>query len=181
MYRINDLIRLDRKLFHTNDLAVLWGIANQQTLYMTISRYMDKGVLLPIYKGLYATVPISALNPLELGRAIIHRYTYLTTETVLSQAGVMSQAVYDVTFVADQSKRITVGPWSFRFRRLKTGFLYHPAGIVSQNGILTATVERAAADMLYFSPRYHFDIPESIDFEKVRSIQKEIGYPNARP
>ena len=31
--------------------------------------------------------------------------------------------------------------------------------------------------MLYFNPRYHFDIREAIDFEKVHVIQKEIGYP----
>jgi len=40
-----------------------------------------------------------------------------------------------------------------------------------------ATLERAAADMLYFNPKYHFDVRESIDFKKVETIQKEVGYP----
>src|SRR3972149_7045976 len=97
MYRMSELLQLDRKVFHTNDLAILWGITNKHNLYMTITRYIDKGVLFSVYKGLYSTVPISSLDPLELGTAIIHRY--------------------------------------------------------------------------------HFDVPESIDFEKVRSIQKGIGYP----
>jgi len=177
MYRISELIRLDRKVFHTNDLAVLWGIANRHNLYMTITRYIDKGVLFPVYKGLYSTVPVSSLDPLELGAAIIHRYTYLTTESVLAQAGVITQRVYDYTFVADRSRRISVGQCSFRFRKLKDDFLYHPAGIVNRNGVFVASTERAAADMLYFNPKYHFDVPESIDFNKVRSIQKEIDYP----
>jgi len=179
MYRISELTQLDRKLFHTNDLALLWKITNRQNLYMTITRYIDRGILFPIHKGLYATVPPSALDPLELGKAVIHRYTYLSTETVLFQAGVISQPVYEYTFVAGRSARITVEPWTFRYRQLKDEYLYNPAGIVDQNGNFVATVERAAADLLYFNPRYHLDIPENIDFEKVESLQKEIGYPHA--
>jgi hypothetical protein len=176
MYRISELLQIDRKLYHTNDLAVLWGIANRQTLYVTISRYVDQGVLFPVYKGLYATVPVDSLDPLALGAAIIHRYTYLTTESVLAQAGAIAQRVYDYTFASDQSRRVTVGRWSFRFRQLKDEYLYHPLGISSQNGIFIASPERAAADMLYFNPRYYFDVPESIDFDQVRALQKEIGY-----
>jgi hypothetical protein len=177
MYRISELNQLDRKIFHTNDLAILWGIADKHNLYMTVTRYIDKGILFPIYKGLYATVPVSSLNPLELGRAIIHRYAYLSTETVLSQAGIISQIVFDITFVADKSMRVSVGGRSFRFRKLKGDFLHNPTGITNQNGIFVASIERAVADMLYFSPRYHLDGFERVDFEKVRSMQKEIGYP----
>lgn len=181
MYRISELIRLDRKLFHTNDLAILWGIADKHNLYMTISRYIDRGILFPVYKGLYSTVPLTSLDPLQLGQAIIHRYTYLTTESILSQAGIISQIVYDYTFAAELSRRATVGQWSFRFRKLKDDYLYNPAGIVTQNGVFVATVERAVADMLYFNPKYHFDVSQSIDFDKVRLIQKEVGYLNDRP
>jgi len=177
MYRISELIKLDHKIYHTNDLAVLWDIANKNTLYTTIKRYVQKGVLIPIYKGLYSTVPISQLDPLELGKAIIHRYTYLTTESVLVQAGVIAQATYAYTFVSDLAKKVTVGSMLFLFRQLKDEYLYNPTGIVNQNGIFLATTERAAADMLYYNPKYHFDIPESIDFEKVKSIQQEVGYP----
>ncbi|MFZ2095048.1 MAG: hypothetical protein WAV05_00285 [Anaerolineales bacterium] len=177
MYRISELIQLDKKLVHTNDLAILWGIKNRQTLYQTITRYIDKGILFQVYKGLYATVPPESLNPLELGRAIIHRYAYLTTETVLAQAGVISQRVFAYTFATDQSKHLSVGQWTFRFRKLKEIYLYNTAGIDEQNGSFVATLERAVADMLYFNPRYHFDLREAIDFEKVHALQREIGYP----
>ncbi len=177
MYRISELLQLDRDLYHTNDLATLWGIEDRHNLYMAISRYIDRGILFPIYKGLYATVPLASLNPLELGVAIIHRYTYLSTETVLAQAGVISQVVYDYTFIADQSRRVTIGEWSFRFRQLKDDYLYHPAGIDQRDGVYTASLERAVADMLYYAPSYHFDIPEAIDFERVRFIQRQVGYP----
>lgn len=176
MYRINKLLGQNQKLYHTNDLAILWGIKNRQTLYMTISRYLDRGILFHVYKGLYAVVPISDLDPIELGKAIIHRYTYLSTESVLAQAGIISQIVYDYTFVADCSKRIQVADWSFRFRQMKDEYLYHPSGISGHESGLTATPERAVADILYYNPQYHFDVPGLINFDKVRAIQEEVGY-----
>jgi hypothetical protein len=177
MYRISELLKLDRKIYHTNDLALLWGISNKNTLYTAIKRYVQKGILLPIYKGLYATVPIKELNPLELGKAIIHRYAYLSTESVLAQAGIITQVTYAYTFVSSQSNRVTVGSMSFLFRKIKDEYLYNPVGITNQRGNFVATTERAVADMLYFNPKYHFDFAELIDFEKVKHIQKEIGYP----
>jgi len=177
MYRINELLQIDRKLFHTGDLAVLWDISNKNTLYTTIKRYVRKGLLKPVYKGLYVTVPLPQLDPLELGKAIIHRYTYLSTESVLVQAGVIFQATYAYTFVSDLPKKVTVGSMSFLFRQLKPEFLNNPAGVLDRNGVFIASTARAVADMLYFNPRYHFDAPQSIDFDKVKSIQKEVGYP----
>jgi hypothetical protein len=178
---MSELNQLGRRLFHTNDLAILWKITSRHNLYVTITRYLDKGILFSVYKGLYSTVPLTSLDPLELGQAIIHRYTYLTTESVLAQAGVIFQTVYDYTFVADRSKRVTVGSWSFRYRQLKDDYLHNPAGIVYRDGIFAASTERAVADMLYFNPKYHFDIPQSIDFDKVSLIQKEVGYPYVEP
>jgi hypothetical protein len=74
-----------------------------------------------------------------------------------------------------------VGKWSFRYHKLKEVYLHNPTGIISQNGIFLASIQRAVADVLYFNPKYHFDIPESIGFDKVRLIQEKVGYPYARP
>ena len=158
MYRISELIQLNKKLYHTNDLAILWRISKRQTLDQTITRYIDRGILFPIYKGLYSTVPIESLDPVELGRSLIHRYAYLTTETILAQAGVILQSVYAYTFATDQSKRVSIGKWTFRYRKLKDLYLHNPAGSLVQQGNFAATVERAVADLLYFDPKYHFDL-----------------------
>ncbi|KKS31277.1 MAG: Formate-tetrahydrofolate ligase, partial [Candidatus Amesbacteria bacterium GW2011_GWA2_42_12] len=100
MYRISELIKLDRKLYHTQDLAILWKISNKNTLYTTVKRYVKKGILFQVYKGLYSTIPLPQLNPLELGKAIIHDYTYLTNESVLAQFGIINQISNSYTFVA---------------------------------------------------------------------------------
>lgn len=176
MYRINELLKLDRKLYHSNDLAILWGTSNKNTLYTTIKRYVKKGILLPIFKGLYATIPLEQLDPLELGQAIIHNKTYLTMESVLAQQGIITQRLYMYTFVSHISKKVTLGRTTFLYRKLKETYLNNPTGIDLRNGISIATVERAIADMLYFNPQYHFDLTDAIDWAKVKKIQKEIGY-----
>lgn len=176
MYRINKLVKLNRKIYHTNDLAILWKITNKNTLYTTIKRYVKKGILISIYKGLYLTIPLSEIDPQELGKAIIHEYTYLSTESVLFQNGLISQVNYSFTFVAGKSKKITVKDISFLYRRLKDEFLLNPAGIENRDGLLMASPERAVADMLYFNPNYHFDLTRAINWSKVKQIQKEVGY-----
>ena len=176
MYRINELLASNQRLFHTNDLAVLWRMENRQTLYKTISRYLAKGILFKVFKGLYSIVPLKDLNPVTVGQAVIHQYTYLSTETVLAQAGIISQLVYNWTFIASVSKRVVVGDWSFRYRQMKDEFLFSLSGIGFDNGNRVALPDRAVADLLYYNPHYHFDVPELIDFDSVRWIQKEVGY-----
>lgn len=176
MYRINELIKLDRRLYHTNDLAVLWGISNKNTLYTTIKRYVHKGIFIPIYKGLYSTVPVAQLNPLELGLAIIHRFAYLSTESVLATAGIISQNSQSFTFVSSLSKKVSVEGWTFAYRKLKDEYLNNPTGLVNQGGVFVATVDRAVADMQYFNPRYHFDVPGIIDWDQVKIVKQEVGY-----
>jgi len=100
----------------------------------------------------------------------------ISTESVLAQAGVITQTVYAYTFVSSLPKKTTVDSISYLFRKLKDEYLYNPAGIVNQGGFFVASTERAVADMLYFNRKYHFDVLESIDFKKVKFIQKEVGY-----
>lgn len=176
MYRLGELIRLDRKLYHTNDLAILWGISNKNTLYTTIKRYVGKGVLFPIYKGLYSTVVVSQLNPLELGVAVIHKFAYLSTESILFSASIISQKPNGYTFISGISKKITINGTSFIYRQLADKYLNNPSGLSNQNGIFVASTERAVADLKYFNPRYHFDLPDNIDWGKVNVIEKEVGY-----
>jgi acyl-[acyl carrier protein]--UDP-N-acetylglucosamine O-acyltransferase len=113
---------------------------------------------------------------LELGVSIIHKYVYISTETVLSKAGIISQTVYPYTFISSVSKKMEYNQYSFYYRKLKDEFLHNTAGIVYNNGIYTATPERAVADLLYFDPHYHFDIRQAINWENVKHIQKEVGY-----
>lgn len=176
MYKIDILLKQNQKIFHTKDLALLWQIQNLNTLYTSIKRYVQKGILIKIQKGLYATVPLENLDPLKLGLAVLHDFAYLSTESVLTLAGVIFQSANYLTFVSDHSQKFSVGKNSYLVRRMKNEFLYQSVGIEEKNGVRIATVERAVADLLYFDPSSHFDNRKGINWLKVREIQKEVGF-----
>lgn len=181
MSRINNhnytdtLLKQTERLFHTQDLGVLWGIKNQQTLYTTISRYTKKGVLTPLHKGLYTTITIDQLDPYQLGVKALHSYAYVSCETMLMSYGMINSNPPVVTLISTYSRYFQIGQHHYRSRRLQDQFLYNAAGIKINAGILVATPERAIADMLYFNPRAHFD--GLVDWKTVQKLQTLIGYP----
>ena len=175
MYRINVLLKQKRKLFHTRDLALLWGNPVPNTLYTTIKRYVQRGILIPIHKGFYSVMPISKIDPAILGISYLHTYAYLSLESILIEGGVIFQKGEYITLVSNVSKKFTVGSYTYLVRKMKDGFLYNTAGIIDHH-VRRATLERAVADMFYFNPKFYFDNPKAIDWMRVKEIQKEVGY-----
>jgi len=173
--RIALLAKTGEKVFHTNDLANLWNIQNENTLRITLKRYVENGLIYRIYKGFYSILPINEIDPILMGTKAIHQFCYLSTETVLYREGYIFQNIDYLTFIGSKSLRFTIGKNKFISRQLDEKYLYNTEGISSNNSIKTAILERAVCDMLYFNPNYHFD--RSIDWKKIRSMQKKIGYP----
>ncbi len=158
MYRIDQLLKANRKLFHTKDLALLWGITNSNSLYTLIKRYVERGILIPIHKGFYSTVSLDQIDTLRLGLGYLHRYAYLSCESILLQEGIISQYSGTITLVSDVSKRFILEGNEYLVRKLNIQYLYNDNGLIRNNGVLEASPDRAVADMLYFNPKYHFDI-----------------------
>lgn len=175
--RIVILARQPYPIFHTRDLARLWDIKNLNTLYTLLKRYTKKGILFRIYKGLYSLRELKNLDPMLLGVKALHDYAYVSTETILVEKGIMNQIIHNYTLISGHSRRFQIGQHSFVSRQMNDKFLYNTAGIIHENGMMKATLERAVADLLYFNPKAYFDGMKLIDFNKVRALQKEIGYP----
>lgn len=182
MYKIKkdkkliSLLREGRELYHTQDLGVLWGISNENTLYTTIKRYIKSGVLFRVHKGLYSIKKIDQIDKINLGLTSLHRYGYLSTESVLVKAGIIFQDIKYITFVSDISRKFKINGNHFLVRKMNPIYLYNNVGIYIKNNQRIASTERAVADMIYFNPKYHFDGENIIDWEKVKEIKKQIGY-----
>lgn len=170
------LLKQKRKLFHSNDLSLLWGVTNKNTLYTTIKRYKQKGVLIPIHKGFYSVVPLSELDPIALGISFLHNYAYLSTETILSREGIIAQAIFPITLLSNISKKFELAGNDYLVRKMKDEFLYNDLGISKKGEYKEASIERAVADLLYFNPKYYFGNQKLIDWGKVKNIQKEVGF-----
>ncbi|KKQ91607.1 MAG: hypothetical protein UT58_C0018G0002 [Microgenomates group bacterium GW2011_GWC1_39_7b] len=160
MYKIDkqtQLLRSTQNLFHTQDLALLWGVSNRNTLYTTIKRYVQNGILIPVVKGLYSKIPLDQINQYALGTALIHRFCYVSCETVLSNTGVINQEIIPITFVSSISTKIEFNGTLFIYRKLKPEILFNPDGVEKGEGYFIASKKRAISDMLYFNPRYYLD------------------------
>ena len=176
--RFADIALLDEEIFHTTDLANLWNIRNKNTLYKTLSRYSSQGIIHRIYNGLYSIYEMKDIDSYLLGVKILHGSAYVSTETILYDAGIINQKPREITFAGPISKRFSVGGYRYRSRKLQDKFLFNNAGIRIKDGLLTASTERAVLDMLYFSPRKYLDAYNSklINWDKVRDLSNEIGY-----
>ena len=175
--RFAQLARMGEVVFHISDLANLWRIRNRNTLYTTLKRYVQKGLLFRIYRGFYSLKGIGQIDPVLLGVKALNRFAYLSTESVLFEAGIISQVSDQITLVSSVSRKFSLGNNFYFVRKLNDKFLFNPIGLKLEKGYYRASIERAVADLLYFNPRYFFDEAQRINWKKVKEIQRELGYP----
>ncbi len=174
--KLDRLIKSNQKLFHTQDLALLWEVTNRNTLYTAIKRLVKKGVLIPVVKGLYSTLPLEEIDDFALGTALIHKFSYISLETILEKEGVISQKIYPITFISSASQKIEFNQKLYNVRKLKNEFLLNPEGVSRRDNYFIASKERAIADMIYFNPKYYFDNASGVDWSGVDTIQRKVGY-----
>ncbi len=174
--RLAEIAVRDEVIFHTQDMGVLWGISDKNTLYTTLRRYTSKGLLKRIYKGLYSLKDLHELDPILLGVKALHGPAYLSCESVLFRVGIINQPTHIITLVSGISRQFTILTHRYRSRKLADMFLMNDIGIESSSGVRTASVSRAVADMLYFNPKKYFDAPQLIDWGAVREIGDALGY-----
>lgn len=176
--RFAELAKLGEVLFHTGDLANLWGITSKNTLYTTIKRYVKQRLLFRVHKGFYSLKPVHELDPFLVGIKALHGYAYVSTETILREQGIIQQEISAITLVSEKSLRFSIAGAAYYSRKLPDRFLYQQQKIAAyENGVRKAGTERAVADLLYFNPHAYFDAERLIDWKRVRALQKEIGYP----
>jgi predicted transcriptional regulator of viral defense system len=182
MYRIRNtdktkiLLQREQRVFSTSDLALLWGLENRNTLLKTIQRYVDRGILFRIYKGLYSTLPLEKLDKYELGCAISGPFSYISGESILAKEGIIMQNVNTVTLFGKRHKELKVGRYNYLCRFLNDHFLLNREGIIDQKGFALATPERALADLRHINPKFFVDNNISVDLEMVNKLSKELGY-----
>lgn len=175
--RMADLGARGEMLFHAADLARLWNIQNHNTMYTTLKRYAKAGLLYRIYKGLYSLAPVNKLDPYLLGLKALHRYAYVSLETILFQEGYISQPPQVITLISSISKSFAIGTHHYVCRRIKDQALFNPIGFDSNAPYFRATPERAIADLLYLRPHAAFDTEWRIRWDEVKQIQGALSYP----
>ena len=143
-----------RTVFRLNDVALLVGETNFQSLNKKLNYYVRTGKLQNPRKGIY-TKP--NFNPEELA-CTIYTPSYISLEYILQKAGIVFQYDSRITAVSYLSRTIKVADQTYLFRKIKGEILLNTTGVIRQdNQINIATAERAFLDLLYLNTDYYFD------------------------
>lgn len=143
-----------RTVFRLNDIALLTGETNFQSLNKKLNYYVHTGKLLNPRKGIYAK---TNYNPEELA-CTLYTPSYISLEYVLQKSGVIFQYDPRITIAGYLSRSIEVEDRTYMFRKIKGEILVNSEGIIRQeNQINIATAERAFLDLIYLSKDYYFD------------------------
>ncbi len=161
------LLRSPKTVFSTKDVALLWGEEKEQTVSGRLYKYVKAGKLIKIHRGIYAKD--KNYNRFELATRI-YTPSYISFETVLTRTGINFQFYGNIFVASYVTRNIEAGDQKISFIRMKDYVLSNTTGIEHQDGIATATKERAFLDRIYVSKDYHFDNLNALDWDKVFQI-----------
>ncbi len=89
----------------------IWQIFEYQQLKYIIyypKRYTQAGLIsIESMKGMYSLIPGMIRDPLLLGPAV-HKYAYISTETVLFREGIINQSQNQATIISSISKKFSI-------------------------------------------------------------------------
>jgi predicted transcriptional regulator of viral defense system len=146
---IQFLSQLNKPYLTVADLEKLLDLKNRESLYVTLHRLVNYGVLARLRRGVYQL----ALRPGDVaGMAnLLYTPSYLSFESALARYGILSQIPYTITFATPRrSKRITVGDTVVEFRQLRADLFF---GYTLEHRLYVAEPEKALLDNLYLMKR----------------------------
>jgi hypothetical protein len=156
-----------RTVFRLNDIAMLMGVSDFQSLNKKLNYYVRTGKLNNPRKGIY-TKP--GYDPEEMACSVFTP-SYISLQYVLQKAGIVFQYDSRITSVSYLSRIIEIENRAFIYRKIKGSSLVNTAGIIRQNNhINIASPERAFLDFLYLEKEFHFDNLNPLNKEIIHEL-----------
>ena len=164
---ILSILRSKSSVFTLKEILISSGLAEADLLKRRLHYYVKKGELYSVRRGLYAKD--KNYDRLELATKIFTP-SYVSFETILSEAGVIFQHYKKIFVATYQTKEIECDKQLYSFRKVKDDILTNTAGIENRGNYFAASKERAFLDVLYLNKDYHFDNLAPLDFGKIESL-----------
>jgi|SRR3989339_752352 len=164
---ISDILRSNKTVFTFKDISLLWRDNNKKATIATVNYYVQTGELYRIRRGIYAKD--KNYNALELATRI-YTPSYVSFETVLTQAGINFQFYEKTTVASYQTREIIVDGHTYSYKKIKDSMLTNSTGIKHVDECSIATPERAFLDTIYIHTEYHFDNLGSLNWDAIFEI-----------
>lgn len=164
---ISNVLRSKATVFTSKDILLASESPNPLLVKRRLHYYVKKGELYHIRRGLYAKD--KNYDRLELATKIFTP-SYVSFETVLTQAGIIFQYYSTIFVAAYQTKDIVCDGQNYSFKKIKDAILINNAGIENKGAYCVASKERAFLDVLYLNKEYHFDNLAPLNFDHVLAL-----------
>lgn len=161
---ISAILRSPKTVFTFKDVSLIWGGNDKKAVIDAVNYYIRAGALYRIRRGIYAKD--ARYDKLELATRIFTP-SYVSFETVLTEAGINFQFYRRITVASYQTREIMVEDQTYSYKKIKNTVLTNPAGIRHAAGTSVACPERAFLDTLYIHKEYHFDNMNPLNWDKV--------------
>lgn len=164
---IEIILRSQKTVFSTKDIALLWGERVSVSVRVRLSDYVKNKKLIRVRQGIY--VKDNNYDRQELATRI-YTPAYISFETILTRTGINFQYYGNIFVASYVTREIEIDGQKINFVRMKDYVLSNTIGIEEQDNVARATKERAFLDRVYISKDYHFDHLNVLDWDKVFEI-----------
>lgn len=168
---IEKLITSGKKVFTTDDLAVIWQVSDRKKLLNRIKYYLREKRLINVHKGVYA---YGEYTPLDVAQKLVP-LSYLSLYTSAQMHGLTFQYYSTVFCISLTSKKYDLDGQKFEYRKVKESIFYNSLGLVNEDRYTVANKERTICDLLYVYPGFAFDNLKGVDTELLQNIALIYG------
>jgi predicted transcriptional regulator of viral defense system len=158
-----------KKVFTTQDLAVLWRIPERRKLIERIKYYLREHRLIHLHKGVYAYG--TDYTPLDIAQKLVP-LSYISLYTASQMHGLTFQYYSSIYCISLQSRRYDLEGTTYIYHKVKEAIFYTQIGLVDTGRYILADKERTICDCLYVFPGFAFDHLQGIDAEKLRTLSQ---------
>lgn len=164
---IEKLALSEKRVFTTQDLAVLWRIPQRRRLIELIKYYLREKRLIHISKGVYAYR--GDFTPLDVAQKLVP-LSYISLYTASQINGLTFQYYETIYAVSLTSRKYKVGGKQYIYYRVKESIFYNQTGLINNGRYIMANKERTITDCLYVFPQFAFDNLYGVDKEKLLTL-----------
>jgi len=158
-----------KKVFTTNDLAVIWQISERRKLIELIKYYLREKRLIHIHKGIYAYG--QDYSPSDIAQKLVPM-SYISLYTTSQMHGLTFQFYSSIFCMSLKSKKYQIGEQNYVYHKVKEMVFYNQAGLIDNGGYIIADKERTICDCLYVFPGFSFDNLLGVDKKKLTMLSK---------
>ena len=176
--------RLERSIFTTHELVSMSG-KSASTVVQSLNRLQQQGLLIKIYRGIWAEPGPKGLSPFEIIPYLFPRErVYVSFITALHLYGIVEQIPQMITLAAmSHTRTIRTKAGVFSVHQLTPRFFGGFDWYKEEGSFLIAEPEKALIDSLYLSSRKkkqfgHFpeiDFPKEFSFKKASQWVERIS------